>query len=113
MSPDPLVKNSLPVSDLPIIESAGGVPSEVSDGADVTGPFSIQGILDRTRAMKGLLRLKPFDTSTEQGRSRERYRRAALTTFTSGMGGSGEELRVVAVRGYTHCSSVNQYGNIS
>ena len=33
--------------------------------------------------MKGLLRLKPFDTSTEQGRSQERYRRAALTTFTS------------------------------
>jgi O-antigen/teichoic acid export membrane protein len=40
-------------------------------------------MLDRTRALKGLLRLKPFDTSTEGGRSRERYRRAALTTSTS------------------------------
>jgi O-antigen/teichoic acid export membrane protein len=47
------------------------------------GFFSVQRILERTRAMRGLLRLKPFDTSTEQGRSRERYRRAALTTFTS------------------------------
>ena len=30
-----------------------------------------------------LLRLRPFDTSTEAGRSRERFRRAALTTMTS------------------------------
>ena len=30
-----------------------------------------------------LLRLTPFDTSTEAGRSKERYRRVALTTMTS------------------------------
>jgi O-antigen/teichoic acid export membrane protein len=33
--------------------------------------------------LSGLLKAKPFDTSTEEGRSRERYRRAALTSFTS------------------------------
>ncbi len=56
---------------------------QVSAGVDLMGIFSIQGIIGRIRAMKHLLRLKPFDTSTEQGRSRERYRRAALTTFAS------------------------------
>ena len=30
-----------------------------------------------------LFRLRPFDTSTEGGRSKERFRRAALTTMTS------------------------------
>jgi O-antigen/teichoic acid export membrane protein len=40
-------------------------------------------MLDRARALKGVLRFEPFDTSTEQGRSQERYRRAAWTTFTS------------------------------
>ncbi len=43
----------------------------------------VWGILDRVRAMKGLLLAGSADTSTEGGRSRERYRRAALTTFTS------------------------------
>ena len=83
MSSDPIEKNSLPASDPPIVALAEALPSEVSAGADLTGLLSVQGILDRARAMKGLLRLRPFDTSTEQGRSRERYRRAALTTFTS------------------------------
>ena len=38
----------------------------------------------RARAMLGVLRLKPFDSATAEGRSLERYRRIALTTV-SGM----------------------------
>lgn len=34
--------------------------------------------------LRSLFRLRPFDTATEQGRSRERLRRAALTTVASG-----------------------------
>lgn len=41
---------------------------------------SIVRLLDQMRL---LLRRTPFDTSTETGRSKERYRRAALTTMTS------------------------------
>jgi O-antigen/teichoic acid export membrane protein len=40
-------------------------------------------IIHRVRMLKAFLRLKPFDTSTPEGRSLERYRRAALTTLTS------------------------------
>jgi O-antigen/teichoic acid export membrane protein len=83
MSSDPPVKNSLPVSDPPPVILAEALPSAGSAVVDLAEPFRLQGILDRIRAMKGLLRLKPFDTTTEQGRSRERYRRAMLTTFSS------------------------------
>lgn len=38
--------------------------------------------LARLRFLLSLLRLKPFDTSTSEGRSAERYRRIALTTCT-------------------------------
>jgi O-antigen/teichoic acid export membrane protein len=48
-----------------------------------TEPFraSLKPIL--LDGVKGLLRLERFDTSTEEGRGKERYRRAALTTSTS------------------------------
>ena len=43
----------------------------------------------RVRDLISVVRLRPFDTSSEEGRSRERYRRAALsslaTTFTTGL----------------------------
>jgi len=45
---------------------------------------------ERLRKLASLLRLKPFDTSTEGGRSLERYRRIALTTA------SGMAMRVVS-----------------
>jgi O-antigen/teichoic acid export membrane protein len=35
------------------------------------------------RRFRAILRLHPFDTSTPEGRSNERYRRAALTTLTA------------------------------
>jgi len=35
------------------------------------------------RSFGSILRLRPFDTTTPEGRSHERYRRAALTTVTS------------------------------
>ncbi|MGA3323487.1 MAG: oligosaccharide flippase family protein [Terriglobia bacterium] len=85
MSSDPLVKNPLPVSDPAPAVSAEAPPLAGPGGLDLREPFRLQGIIERTRALKDLLRLKPFDTSTEQGRSRERYRRAMLTTFASVM----------------------------
>ena len=36
------------------------------------------------RRMRGYARFTPFDTSTEEGRARERYRRAGLTALASG-----------------------------
>ncbi len=83
MSTDSIVKNPPPAPEPPLVASLGKLPSEEPAAADFASLFRVRGILDRTRAMKDLLRLKPFDTSTEEGRSRERYRRAALTTFTS------------------------------
>jgi FkbM family methyltransferase len=37
----------------------------------------------RARDVWGLIRLAPFDTTTDEGRSRERYRRAALTVLAA------------------------------
>ena len=82
-SMDPPVKNSLPAAEPPPVVAAEDSPLAGSTVVDLTGLFHLQGILNRTRTLKGLLRLKPFDTSTAQGRSQERYRRAALTTLSS------------------------------
>jgi len=83
MSSGPLVENSLQAPDPQRVTPTDDPPLEPSAGAESRGPFRVQRILDRARALRGVLRLKPFDTSTAEGRSRERYRRAALTTFTS------------------------------
>jgi O-antigen/teichoic acid export membrane protein len=53
---------------------AGSRPGPISPGA-LGNRLLVRG--------RGLLRLAPFDMSTEEGRSRERYRRAALTTISS------------------------------
>jgi O-antigen/teichoic acid export membrane protein len=42
-------------------------------------------VLQQGKRVLGVLRLQPFDTTTEAGRSRERFRRAAMTTMSSGM----------------------------
>lgn len=47
------------------------------------GLSSLGTLLTRARTLLSLVTAKPFDTSTEEGRSSERYRRAALTTFTA------------------------------
>ncbi len=83
MSSDPLLKNPLPAAEPPSLATDQVPPLA---GASVARGFpGISRIVDRARSLKGLLRLTPFDTSTEQGRSRERYRRAALTTLSSVM----------------------------
>lgn len=46
------------------------------------GFYSNSGML-RIRRLASLVRLTPFDISTPEGLASERYRRAALTTFTS------------------------------
>src|SRR5438045_1951724 len=62
-------------------------PSVVEDATQPTGPQSlsarIRGVADSVRRLRAILRLRSFDTSTPEGRSSERYRRAALTTVTS------------------------------
>lgn len=45
--------------------------------------ISIEGIKQSVRRVACLARLQPFDTSTEGGRSRERIRRAGLTTIAT------------------------------
>jgi O-antigen/teichoic acid export membrane protein len=40
-------------------------------------------VIEKVRRLLFLIRLRPFDTSNERGRSNERYRRAALTTMAS------------------------------
>jgi O-antigen/teichoic acid export membrane protein len=46
-------------------------------------PAAAPGLLVRARQLWAVVRLRPFDQSTEAGRSQERYRRAALTTLAS------------------------------
>lgn len=41
------------------------------------------GLAHRLQQVRSVIRLKPFDTTTPEGMSRERYRRIALTTITS------------------------------
>jgi O-antigen/teichoic acid export membrane protein len=86
MSNDPQMKDSLPVSEPPSVALAEGLPPEVAPGTGFGGVFDLQVIFDRVRGLKDLLRLKPFDTSHDEGRSQERYRRAALTTLASVLG---------------------------
>ncbi len=81
MSSDPLTKNPPPSADAPSLAPAETLPSAAA--AIPGGLPGLQRILDSARSLKGLLRLRPFDTATEEGRSRERYRRAALTTLSS------------------------------
>jgi len=44
----------------------------------------VNKLLKKIKAALLLLRLRPFDTSTEAGRSKERLRRAAITTVSAG-----------------------------
>ena len=73
--------------------------------------FGIQRLLAQTRRWKSLLTLRPFDVATEQGRSRERYRRAALTTFTSGVARAVTVITwLVTVRLTVHYLGTERYG---
>ncbi len=73
--------------------------------------FGIQRVLAQTRSWKSLLTLRPFDVATEQGRSRERYRRAALTTITSGVARAVTVITwLVTVRLTVHYLGTERYG---
>ena len=85
-------------------------PSRVSIAAPQDG-FSVQRVLALTRGWKALLTLRPFDVATEHGRSRERYRRAALTTITSGMARAVTVITwLVTVRLTVHYLGTERYG---
>jgi O-antigen/teichoic acid export membrane protein len=61
------------------------VPGESARGAPVgedTGTLLRRGV-SAWRHAASLVRLRPFDTDTPDGRSKERYRRIALTTLSS------------------------------
>jgi O-antigen/teichoic acid export membrane protein len=56
---------------------------------DEPGPQAARTLAARLSgiaALAGYVRLKPFDTSTDEGRARERYRRAALTALATASG---------------------------
>ena len=111
MSSEPLVENSLPDSDPPLAPPVEALPAEVSASGAFTGLFSIQRLLDRVRALKGVMRLKPFDTATQEGRSLERYRRAGLTTVTSVMAkGVTVATSLITVRLTIHYLGTERYG---
>jgi O-antigen/teichoic acid export membrane protein len=58
-----------------------------------------------------LLRLTPFDRSTEEGRSRERYRRAALTTIASAVAmGTSLLTTLISVRLTVRYLGTERYG---
>jgi O-antigen/teichoic acid export membrane protein len=46
-------------------------------------PVQIARLRQSARDLRSVVRLRPFDTSSPEGRSNERYRRAALTTVVS------------------------------
>jgi O-antigen/teichoic acid export membrane protein len=62
-----------------ILRSVAGVTDLV---ATPLGPES-ESLLQRVARWRGLLRVTPFDTSTPEGRSAERYRRVAWSTLFS------------------------------
>jgi O-antigen/teichoic acid export membrane protein len=60
---------------------------------------------------QALLRLTPFDISTQEGRSKERYRRAALTTFASaGAMGASILITLLSVRLTVRYLGTERYG---
>jgi O-antigen/teichoic acid export membrane protein len=63
---------------------AVGFPGD-GEAANVERPAGgpLRSLGDRARAMVSFVRLSPFETSTEEGRSKERYRRVALSTAFS------------------------------
>ncbi|HMI83396.1 MAG TPA: hypothetical protein VK550_04835 [Polyangiaceae bacterium] len=71
-------KSVVPV---PFPRSPGdGLPSPTI-GSRLTARLS--DVIASLRSFRAILRLHPFDTGTPEGRSNERYRRAALTTFST------------------------------
>ena len=98
--------------------SAGGIVGGTADACGLRRPqigterlSPARALRGRLQSLRGLLRLKSFDTSTEEGRSRERYRRAALTTASSVMARAvtvGTSL--ITVRLTIHYLGVERYG---
>lgn len=83
MPSSPLINNPPRASDSPTATPADAVFSLRPSREGFSEVLNLRRVLERARALRGVLRLKPFDTSTVEGRSQERYRRAALTSFTS------------------------------
>ena len=111
MSIDPQREDLLPLAEPPSVGLAEELSPSTTLGTGFGGVFNVRSILERIRSLKGLLRLKPFDTSTEEGRSRERYRRAALTTLTSVMAKAVSVcVSLVTVRLTIHYLGVERYG---
>ncbi|HOR73001.1 MAG TPA: lipopolysaccharide biosynthesis protein [Verrucomicrobiota bacterium] len=59
--------------------------TEGANTARLSGGFHLGDLVSRIRAGMGLVRLQPFDTSTEVGRGKERLRRALLTSITAAL----------------------------
>jgi O-antigen/teichoic acid export membrane protein len=70
-----------PVVPMPLPPSAG--PSSRSQTIRSRAAARLIDLGASLRSFRTILRLRPFDTSTAEGRSNERYRRAALTTVAA------------------------------
>src|SRR5690242_2021779 len=109
MPNEPQLSEPLPAAELPDVAIADNPTSP--PGTGIGQVFDIRNIVERVRGLKGLLRLKPFDTSTEEGRSRERYRSAALTTITSVLAKAVSVcVSLITVRLTIHYLGVERYG---
>lgn len=72
---------------------------------------AIDRALERLRALRHVARLQPFDTATEEGRARERHRRAFWITVTSFLArGSGTASSLIAVPLTMSYLGKEQYG---
>jgi len=69
----------------PQVEQAADASGKTAGNAGQLSPSvsSAEKAWKRLNEIRALLRLTPFDVSTEAGRSKERYRRAALTALAS------------------------------
>jgi O-antigen/teichoic acid export membrane protein len=86
----------------------------VKDLTAASGPGPISPEASGNRFLfrgRELLRLAPFDTSTEAGRSKERYRRATLTTISSAVAMATSLLTtLISVRLTVRYLGVERYG---
>jgi O-antigen/teichoic acid export membrane protein len=74
---------SSPAGESKAIDDMNAAPLAGPQSATLPFPKQLANARNRLRKLVSILRITPFETITAEGRSNERYRRAALTTVTS------------------------------
>ncbi len=84
-------------------EATAGAPSLVAR--------ALAGVAEARRGLAAIFRLKPYDTSTAEGRALERYRRAALSSVTNALfHGLGAFTGLLSIRLTVGYLGKEQYG---